>query len=323
LRRGAVKESGVPAAIANPVSLLFLSDGAIDAQQELFGRFTQEQPKVRFEFSPNPPGQAARDRVKVMHQAGTPVDLWESARAAFGDLLLIGAIASLSEFIRRDKVPFDKLFVPDHVDHVTVQDKVYGWPASIGADVLAYNKDLFDARGLPVPPTNADDPSWTMEKFLDVAQKLTRGDGQVFGFGGTRSGFPRLADGTNWGQPPWDGKTKVLLDTPLWRQATQFWLDCRYKWHIQPTTAEAAPLKPSSGPFFFNGKTGMDVVFGLPPTGIGFRWGSLRCPAPLRGRTWPAGLASSPSTWAPARTRKQCGRRSSGSARRRTPEASP
>src|SRR2546430_11542621 len=96
------RDSGAPAPIAAPVSLVFLTDGDIEGQKQLFGRFTQQQPKVTFEFSPNPPGQAARDRVKIMHQAGTPADLWESARAAFGDLLLLGAIASLSAFIKRD-----------------------------------------------------------------------------------------------------------------------------------------------------------------------------------------------------------------------------
>src|SRR5688572_12188855 len=89
-----------PAAkIAAPVTLLMLTDhsGAdLEAQKALFGRFTQEQPNVSFELSPNGPGQAARDRVKVMAQGGTPPDFWESTRAAFGDMLLLGVIASIS-----------------------------------------------------------------------------------------------------------------------------------------------------------------------------------------------------------------------------------
>ena len=50
----------------------------LDAQKGLFGRFTKEQPHVTFELSPNGPNQAARDRVKVMAQAGTPPDFWET-----------------------------------------------------------------------------------------------------------------------------------------------------------------------------------------------------------------------------------------------------
>ncbi|MBI3971037.1 MAG: extracellular solute-binding protein [Chloroflexi bacterium] len=278
---------GQPAKRAAPVTLLMLTDHAgpnLDAQKALFARHTQEHPTVTFELSPNGPKQAARDRAKVMTQGGTPPDFWETTRAAFGDMLVLNVIAPISEYIKRDKIPFEKMFVPDHVNHITVQGKVYGWPVVISADALAYNKDLFDARGLPYPPTNTADKSWTMEKFLELAQKLTKGDGQQFGFGGTRSGFARLTDGTNWGQPPWDGKAKCAFDTPLWQQAEQFWTDCLYKWHIQPTAEERKPLAPPSGPFFFNGKTAMDVVFGLPPANISFKWGLATVPFSSKGK---------------------------------------
>jgi ABC-type glycerol-3-phosphate transport system substrate-binding protein len=284
---GAPREAGAPAGAAPPASLLMVTDRAgpdLDAQAALFARFTQEQPRVTFEFSPNPPGQAARDRVKIMAQGGAPPDFWETTRAAFGDMLLAGLVAPLSDYIRRDKLPFERLFVPDHVDHVTVQGKVYGWPIVISADALAYNQELFDARGLPHPPTNPEDASWTMERFLDVAQKLTRGDGQHFGFGGTRSGFARLTDGTNWGQPPWDGRARCLFDTALWQQAEQFWTECLFKWRVQPTAEERPPLAPPSGPFFFNGRTGMDVVFGKPPANLGFRWGLATLPFTGKGK---------------------------------------
>jgi multiple sugar transport system substrate-binding protein len=284
---GAERAAPQPARTLAPVTLLMVTDRGgtdLDAQKALFARFTAEQPHVSFEFSPNPPGQAARERVKVMAQGGVPPDFWETTRAAFGDMLLLGIVAPLSEYIRRDKIPFEKMFVPDHVDHVTVQGKVYGWPIVISADALAYNKDLFDARGLPYPPTNADDKSWTMERFLDAAQKLTKGDGQQFGFGGTRSGFARLTDGTNWGQPPWDGKARCHFDTPLWQQAEQYWVDCIYKWRVQPTAEERPALAPPRGPFFFNGKTGMDVVFGLPPADVGFKWGLATLPYSGKGK---------------------------------------
>jgi multiple sugar transport system substrate-binding protein len=175
------------------------------------------------------------------------------------------------------------MFVPDHVDHITIDGKIYGWPIVISADALAYNKDLFDARGLPYPPVNTADTSWTMEKFLDVAQKITRNDGQIFGFGGSRSGYDRFADGTNWGQGPWDG-TKSSFDSPLWQQAEQFWLDCIYKQHVQPTSAEKPSIAPSSGAFFFNGKTGMDVVYTVPPASVSFKWAFATIPSSAKGK---------------------------------------
>src|ERR671936_157079 len=101
------QESGPAARAAAPVTLLMVTDRSgtnLDAQKELFARFTQEQPHVTFEFSPNPPGQAARDRVKIMAQGGTPPDFWETTRAAFGDMLVLGIVAPISDYIRRDKI---------------------------------------------------------------------------------------------------------------------------------------------------------------------------------------------------------------------------
>ena len=278
---------GTDTKVAAPVTLTMLSDHGgpeLDAQKAIFARFTKEQPNVSFELSPNGPGQAARDRAKIMAQGGTPPDFWESTRAAYADLMLLGIVQHISDYVKRDKLPFEKMFVPDHVDHITIEGKVYGWPVVISADALAYNKDLFDARGIPYPPVNTADTSWTMEKFLDLAQKLTRNDGQVFGFGGTRSGYNRFADGTNWGQPPWDGQSKGMLDSPLWLQAEQYWVDCIFKWHIQPTAAERPSIAPPSGPFFFNGKTAMDVVFGVPPSNISFKWGFATIPYSGKGK---------------------------------------
>ena len=284
---GAAQGGGVTETkITAPVQLLMLSDHSgvdLDNQKALFGRFTKEQPNVTFEISPNGPNQAARDRVMIMAQGGTPPDFWESTRAAYADLVLGGIVQHITDYVKRDKIQFEKMFVPDHVDHITIDNKIYGWPIVISADALAYNKDLFDARGLTPPPVNTSDTTWTMEKFLDLAQKLTRNDGQVFGFGGTRSGYDRFTDGTNWGQPPWDGN-KSSFDGPVWQQAEQFWLDCIYKWHVQPTAQEKPALAPTSGPFFFNGKTGMDVVFAAPPANIAFKWGVATMPYSGKGK---------------------------------------
>ena len=138
----------------------------------------------------------------------------------------------------------------------------------------------------------------------------------MFGFGGTRSGYDRFTDGTNWGQAPWDG-ARSSFDGPLWQQAEQFWLDCIHKWHVQPTAAERPSIAPPSGPFFFNARTGMDVVFAAPPANVGFKLGRrdaavLREGEEHRGPAGPHSLHMA----AGGGTRTPCGRSSSGSGTR-------
>ncbi len=58
--------------------------------------------------------------------------------------------------------------------------KLYFFPTNWNNVVVFYNKDLFDAAGIPYPKK-----SWTWSEFLDAAQKLTKRDasGQVTQYG--------------------------------------------------------------------------------------------------------------------------------------------
>jgi multiple sugar transport system substrate-binding protein len=48
------------------------------------------------------------------------------------------------------------------------EDELYGFPACLGLTVLFYNKDRFDAAGLPYPDT-----SWTYDDLVRVGKRLT------------------------------------------------------------------------------------------------------------------------------------------------------
>jgi multiple sugar transport system substrate-binding protein len=67
---------------------------------------------------------------------------------------------------------------------------LYGVPENIQMMALYYNKDLFDAAGEPYP-----DATWTYEKLLEVAKKLTITEGDRT----TQWGFDKGALGAWWG----------------------------------------------------------------------------------------------------------------------------
>lgn len=54
----------------------------------------------------------------------------------------------------------------------TYQGKEIAYASANNSLVMYYNKDMFDAAGVPYPPANAED-AWTWEEFVDVAKKLT------------------------------------------------------------------------------------------------------------------------------------------------------
>ncbi len=59
------------------------------------------------------------------------------------------------------------------LDGVKVNGKLVGLPLYILGTYIFYNKDIFDKAGIEVPPSDWDDKSWTWDKMLDVAGKLT------------------------------------------------------------------------------------------------------------------------------------------------------
>ena len=65
-----------------------------------------------------------------------------------------------------------EVFVRELLPGCQVADRFYGIPNNFSTFVLYYNKDHFDAEGLPYP-----DSTWTWETFLQAARRLTKTDG--------------------------------------------------------------------------------------------------------------------------------------------------
>lgn len=77
----------------------------------------------------------------------------------------------LDELIARDNFDIDA-FVPSMVEGLSKDGNVLALAYDVGPWVMFYNKDRFEAAGLPLPK-----PGWTEAEFLDAAKALT-GDGK-------------------------------------------------------------------------------------------------------------------------------------------------
>lgn len=88
-------------------------------------------------------------------------------------------IISLDAFVQADNTFDLNEFYPSLVDALVVQGELWGLPADVTPLIIEYNKDLFDAAGVPYPQ-----PGWTMTEFLDTAIALTNGedDTKQYGF---------------------------------------------------------------------------------------------------------------------------------------------
>jgi ABC-type glycerol-3-phosphate transport system substrate-binding protein len=297
------REAAPPVVSAPPVKLLYMGPAAagserLQLEKELFDTFNRTRTDIVVEVEGAANWTALKEKFVVMHAGGTPLDIVQNGWGTWTDLADGGVLTELTPFFKRDKVSYD-LFLPISIEAYTVDSKLWGMPITISADALAYNMDMFDAVGLPYPPTNPEDKTWTMERFLEHALKLTQPPHQ-FGFGGTYAGFTTagVADGTYFGQQAWDDKDrKCLMDTPQFRTGVQFFLDLLHKYHVQPTGEEATAIRAGmSGDLFLTGKIGMQVTLVVyPKERAHLRWGLATLPysGPGRnqsGRMWPSGL---------------------------------
>jgi ABC-type glycerol-3-phosphate transport system substrate-binding protein len=60
--------------------------------------------------------------------------------------------------------------------------KSYGLPSGVYQFLLYYNKDMFDAKGIPYPSSDWDNPI-TLEQVVEYSKKLTEGEGATKKFG--------------------------------------------------------------------------------------------------------------------------------------------
>jgi ABC-type glycerol-3-phosphate transport system substrate-binding protein len=281
-----------------PVTLGFLikersSPAAEDILRKLFAEHNEQNPQVQVEVE-----IVASAQVPVQLTAraagGQAQDFVESGGFAWVGFAQQGMFTELTPFFKRDRID-SKLFLPEALNINSKDGKIWGWPSSISADAIAFNMDLFDAAGLKHPPVNPDDRTWTMERLLEVAQKLTKGREQ-FGLGNAIA-LDFWTAGTYFGQGPWDDAAKkALMNTPGYIKGLQFGLDVRDRFRLVPTSEEAAALMGGQrGAVFLSGKVAMQLVgpfvIDKPP----FRWGLATLPysGPGRnvsGRQWAHGI---------------------------------
>ncbi len=163
-------------------------------------------------------------RLDTMIAAGERVDMalamdfTEYSRRALNDMFL-----PIGDYLESDG--FDILDgFGDGIKASYLNDELYGLPYTKGGFYVFYNKDMFDAAGLPYP---TDD--WTWEEFEATAKKLTHGKGaeKVYGanvhltWGYDLETLPAQAAG--WKAFKDGDKTMPAFDDPRLVKSMEMW----------------------------------------------------------------------------------------------------
>jgi ABC-type glycerol-3-phosphate transport system substrate-binding protein len=279
---GAPRGGARPANTLAPANLVFLDpDGAAlgDTKQAATAEFAGRFPGVKAErvFGD---GSATFDKIQTMIAGGTQLDVfwswgyWKNAMAARGTLV------AFDDFLRKEpKDSYTKTWSPGAVESTKYQGKTYGYVTQIGVPGLLVNEELFKQAGVPLPPRGYKDQTWTLDRLLEAARKITRRSGdtpEVYGstpWGTWWAGFNWITEtfgGTTFNA----GWTDCLMDRPEVIQAQQWAADLRLTHRVAPTSAEG-----KDGTFDFpNGKVGIRLgwlhqpIATVKKVGDSFKW---------------------------------------------------
>ena len=90
--------------------------------------------------------------------------------------IIRNVLLDITPFIEQDKVDINDFF-PATVQGFILNGHYYSLPNDACSSAMFYNKDLFDAEGIPYP-----DKDWRWEEFVKIAKRLTKdlnGDGKI------------------------------------------------------------------------------------------------------------------------------------------------
>lgn len=200
--------------------------------------FEQRFPQIKLEFIPQ--GNTV-EKLTAAFAAGVPPDVIHAPVAQYPRFAAAGMLQPIDPFVARDQ-SFDKDdFEPVMWNAFVLNGKTWAIPREGGPTVLYYNRQAFDAAGVPYP---ADE--WTWDDWRAAALKLTR-----------RSGDETVQYGMhapNWEVWVWGAggdilnaeMTRCVMDSPQAIAGLQEMQDVIWRWRVAPSPAELSGTTPIS-----------------------------------------------------------------------------
>ncbi len=254
----------LPAACGNSgqdgvVSVLLFGDPEeLQAYRALIDDFEQQSP-VDVELVEASDRDDLIARLSTSIAGGSPPDVFLLNYRYYGQFAASDSIAPLDELIAgSDRVAADD-FYPVAMEAFRWQGEQLCLPQNVSSLAVYYNRDLFEAYGVPEPPDR-----WTWNDMVEKAVALTRDANgnrvvgteneagsavDVYGLG-VEPSIIRLAPfiWSNGGELTDDpGRpTRFTLDTPQAREVLRAFFDLRAAYGVTPTDAEVESLDDES-----------------------------------------------------------------------------
>src|ERR1700694_459887 len=167
----------------------FSSSPAEDALvQQNLNNFTTAHPNIHINWSPIPGDYPTKMRANVA--SGTVPDVFYLTPGMSSEYISSGKLLNLSPYMGKDGVKASDYYSALINPFTCTSGQVYGLPKDWNSLGVFYNKQMFQAAGLPFPTE-----SWTWDDLKNDAQKLTKNPGTP----NSVYGISLSADASRWG----------------------------------------------------------------------------------------------------------------------------
>lgn len=232
---------------------------------------------------------------EAMIASGEPLHVWSTnwGGDGFASDRARNLITDLTPLIQQDK--FDtSVFIPEVLKIYQSEGKTWGLPFLTTGSYVYYNQKMFKDAGVPYPPVDWTDTSWTWEKFVETAKKLTKNVGDInkAQYGANYAVLNLEGPPMMWGKFIWPqdaystgyaDKVSVTDDASV--KAYQAFHDLVYKDKVAPDPASSKALDQLGGAFqsgrmamTMSGGWGHWSFKGLIDDPNGFCWGVAPLP---------------------------------------------
>lgn len=167
----------------------FSSSPAEDALvQQNLNNFEKAHPNIHINWSPIPGDYPTKMRANVA--SGTVPDVFYLTPGMSSEYISSGKLLNLSPYMGKDGVKASDYYSALINPFTCTSGQVYGLPKDWNSLGVFYNKQMFQAAGLPLPTAN-----WTWDDLKNDAQKLTKNPGTP----NSVYGISLSADASRWG----------------------------------------------------------------------------------------------------------------------------
>jgi multiple sugar transport system substrate-binding protein len=201
------------------------------------------------------PTQDYETKMRTLLASGSPPDVMRINDNVVRDYAVSGALLDLNQFIEDSDPYIESLFnFP-----VTPDGTHPAWTIGTDPRVIYYNVDMFEAAGVPLPPTTWTDENWTWDDFVETAKQLTNADEQQWGalvYHDTAAEQTwAVNNGVETGIYSEDG-TEFTLASPEGIEAIQWIADLTCEHEVQPPWSQLQQDQ-AANQLFASGRVGM------------------------------------------------------------------